>query len=73
MVLDTVDALDGKIKGEEGFTAGQRIAYPAAQLPIIKQPARLLSNLQDNAGLPLPNPMRQFLDTYIETELPKDG
>ena len=71
MVLDTVDALDGKIKGEEGFTAGQRIAYPVAQLPMIKQPARLLSNLEDNVGLP--NPMRQFTDMYIETELPKDG
>lgn len=71
MVLDTVDALDGKIKGEEGFTAGQRIAYPVAQLPIIKQPSRLLSNLQDNVGLPVPNPMRQFQDMYIETELPK--
>jgi hypothetical protein len=71
MVMDTVDALDGKIKGDEGFTAGQRIAYPAAQLPIIKQPVRLLSNLQDNVGLP--NPMRQFTDMYIETELPKDG
>jgi len=71
MVLDTVDAMDGKIKGEEGFTAGQRIAYPVAQLPMIKQPARLLSNLEDNVGLP--NPMRQFTDMYIETELPKDG
>ena len=71
MVLDVVDAADGKIKGEEGFTAGQRIAYPVAQLPMIKQPARLLSNLEDNVGLP--NPMRQFTDMYIETELPKDG
>lgn len=71
MVMDTLDALDGKIKGEEGFTAGQRIAYPAAQLPIIKQPSRLISNLQDNVGLPVPNPMRQFQDMYIETELPK--
>ena len=71
MVLDVIDAADGKIKGDEGFTAGQRIAYPVAQLPMIKQPARLFSNLQDNVGLP--NPMRQFTDLYIETELPKDG
>ena len=71
MVLDTVDALDGTIKGESGFTPAQRVAYPVAQLPIIKQPVRLFSNLEDNVGLP--NPMRQFTDMYIETELPKDG
>ena len=71
MVLDVVDAADGTIKGESGFTPAQRVAYPVAQLPIIKQPVRLLSNLEDNVGLP--NPMRQFTDMYIETELPKDG
>jgi hypothetical protein len=69
MVMDVADAVDGSISGKEGLTAGQRIAYPVAQMPIIKQPARLFSNLEDNIGLP--NPMRQFTDKYIETEVPK--
>jgi hypothetical protein len=71
MVMDVVDAIDDDVKGKEGLTAGQRIAYPVAQLPLIKQPSRLFSNLEDNIGLP--NPMRQFTDMYIETEVPKDA
>ena len=64
MIFDIKDAIDGDVKGNEDMTPGQRAMYPAAQLPIIKQGARLFDNLSDTniAGIPIKAPLPTPLD-----------
>ena len=64
MIFDIKDAIDGDVKGNEDMTPGQRAIYPAAQLPIIKQGARLFDNFSDTniAGIPIKAPLPTPLD-----------
>jgi hypothetical protein len=71
---DVVDAFDGDIKGQEGLNAGQRIAYPFAQFPIIRQWSKALDNMADTNLLgidiqaPLPQPLDDINRRYLLTE-----
>jgi hypothetical protein len=71
---DVVDAFDGDIKGQEGLNAVQRIAYPFAQFPIIKQWSKALDNMADTNLLgidiqaPLPQPLDDINRRYLLTE-----
>ena len=69
--MDIIDAVDNSVPGKEGLTAGQRAAYPLAQFPMAKQPAQGLRNLEENIGLPVPDPMADIRDKYFLTEVPK--
>jgi hypothetical protein len=71
---DLVDAYDGDIKGQEGLNAGQRLAYPFAQFPIIRQWSKALDNMADTNLLgidiqaPLPQPLDDINRRYLLTE-----
>jgi hypothetical protein len=69
--MDVIDAVDNSVPGKEGLTAGQRAAYPLAQFPMAKQPAQGLRNLEENIGLPVPDPIADIRDKYFLTEVPK--
>jgi hypothetical protein len=69
--MDVIDAVDNSVPGKEGLTAGQRLAYPAAQFPILKQYAQGTKNLEENIGLPLPDPVQDIRDKYLLTEVPE--
>jgi hypothetical protein len=69
--MDIIDAYDNSVPGKEGLTRGQRLAYPAAQFPILKQYAQGTRNLEENIGLPLPDPVQDIRDKYFLTEVPK--
>jgi hypothetical protein len=71
---DLVDAYDGDIKGQEGLNAGQRLAYPFAQFPIIGQWSKAADNMADTNLLgidiqaPLPQPLDDINRKYLRTE-----
>ena len=74
IILDIADAADGDVSGKEGLTVGQRVAYPFAQFPILKQTGQMFNNLNDTNILgipiraPLPQPLKEINEKYILTE-----
>ena len=74
IILNMADAADGDVRGREGLTMGQRLIYPAAQFPVLKQTGRMFDNLADTNlfGLPIEAPLPQPLDDlnrkYLLTE-----
>jgi muramidase (phage lysozyme) len=74
IVLNIADAADGDVRGREGLTLGQRVMYPAAQFPILKQTGRMFDNFADTNlfGVPIQAPLPQPLDDinrrYLLTE-----
>ena len=73
-LIDLADAYDGDIKGREGLSAGQRLAYPLAQFPIIGQWSKAFDNMADTNLLgidiqaPLPQPLDDINRKYLRTE-----
>lgn len=74
IILDIADAADGSVKNVDNMTVGQRLLYPAAQFPILKQTGRMFDNLADtrlfgmDIQAPLPQPLDELNRRYLLTE-----